>query len=239
VIDLFEANARVPRQTLPAVNARRAALVAELASSRRRRSRRVLRLVAVAAAVVIPATVALAEAGVPIAFLVLRAADRAPAPGDAIDPVMRGTLETANAQESALAAAGWPATSLDVDQARLVLTASDGSKLYVLSTNDRKLCVLLEHGGDLGHGSDTCLEPLDATQPISATFESATPGRPADVYGVAIDGVVGIEGTFDGFPVSIPVHDNAFYWRSPYPWTKARLADLSAQFADGRTVAVP
>jgi hypothetical protein len=237
--DLFQANALVPRQQLSDIAQRRAGLIAEIGADRHHRPRRAFRVIVIAAAIVVPATIALAEVGVPSAFFGLGAADRPAAPGDAIDPAMRAKLEQQNAHDAGQAAQGWPASTLDLDQARLVMTTPDGSKLYVIPTTDKNLCVLIEHGGDLGEGSDACLSPLDASRPATGVFEGPTAGRPADLYGVAVDGVVAIETTSDGFPISIPVHDNAYYWSAPsaLPGTTTIGRHLVARFADGHTVA--
>lgn len=63
--------------------------------------------------------------------------------------------------------------------------------------------------------------------------------RTTDVYGVAVDGVVAIEGRSNGLPISMPVRHNAFYWSAPSTVLGAAIGhQLYARYADGRIVPV-
>jgi Sigma-70 region 2 len=116
---------------------------------------------------------------------------------------------------------------------------ADGRDAIAALTPDQReavgLCVLLDREYACG-GALTCGPNLSKSVPITFMIESG-PGHPTVVTGLARDDVRAVAFEVGGELQTVPVKDNAFWYRDPAG--RAYSPSFTVEFADGITAAYP
>jgi hypothetical protein len=119
-----------------------------------------------------------------------------------------------------------------VDQARLLGTLPDGSKVYAVPSSKDKLCVVV------ASRANECAAPLTHERPITLAIMREGPGVGPIVFGATIDDVASVSFEVGGESVMLPVNNNFYAWQGSPSQAQAGISPVTVTFADGST-AIP
>jgi hypothetical protein len=109
-----------------------------------------------------------------------------------------------------------------------------GNTAYAVATTAGTFCLFVTQL------AEACTLPLTDTFP--AFVDVSDPGGTSTVgptvFGIAEDGVGSISFTLDGVAHTVPVENNTFAFSATTPVKSDELADITAKFTDGHSVAI-
>jgi hypothetical protein len=120
--------------------------------------------------------------------------------------------------------------------ARQLPSAIAGDAAYVIPTTHGGFCLVVTQLGSACDASFT-----DSTPPV--LFIDSDPDGSGPIgttaFGIAENGVDSITMTVNGSPVTVPVQENTFQYSGGATVTPNSITNISAHFADGRSVTLP
>jgi hypothetical protein len=120
-----------------------------------------------------------------------------------------------------------------IDQARLLGTLPDGTKVYALPSSKGKLCVAV------ALRAESCSDALTHAHPITEIVMEAGPGTPPVVYGATTNNVASVSFLVGGQPVTVPVHDNFYVWEGSPEQATLPVLSATVTFSDGTSPTRP
>jgi hypothetical protein len=196
-----------------------------LASRQHARRRKLLIYAALAFAIIVTGA---AIAGAPNPLGGIGAADHSQTPSDVLDAGVQAQLRADLVPPGGIDQVGVRRT----DSARFVGTLPSGRKVYVVPTEQGRLCVVL------ARSAESCSGSLTPAEPVTFTAVWDHPGDPAYAYGVARDGVRSILFSFRGNHVTVPVEHNFYAYQTEPLDQPPGFGGLTVTLDDGTTQAV-
>lgn len=146
----------------------------------------------------------------------------------ALDPKTATTLRMLNERGFGAAALG----KRSLTEARTVSTTVGGRRLYLVPTENGKLCLFLEESGE------ACSEPISPANPAQVVVEDrdGPGGVGPTVFGVAMDGVRSVTFAAGGDRHVVPVTGNTFVFRGNSEMSAGSVLAISATLDDGTTL---
>lgn len=190
-------------------------------AGRRRSRRRRLFAYAVVAVGIIVSGVAVAGSLNPLSGI--RAADHSQTRSDALGPDVQEQLRLDEP----------PAGGIDqiggrlFGSARFLGTLPTGPKIYVVSTQKGRLCVVV------AHVAESCGDPLTRDEPVTFTTVWDRAGEPAYAYGVARDGVKSVSFQAGNRRITVPVEHNLFVYETEPRNSMPGFGAVTVTLADG------
>jgi hypothetical protein len=190
---------------------------------RRKANRRRVLIVGLLATLLLVTGVAIAAGLDP--FAGIGAARHAQKPQDVLAPAIV-------AQENHAHGKFWRGV-LVASSSRLLGRLTSGHKIYVVTTTENDLCVLVTNHGKLAVVS--CGNPLTQSQPVTVTsivlVKNGPNATPALSYGIARDGITAVSFKAHGREQTVPVKNNVWF----YDGNSNVLASITIHYANGRT----